>query len=66
MFEFFTDLSQGDNLLVVSESNLRHAFDRFALAGCPLPGVLQAMFQVRGLHPKYSNLEESLRDGTRK
>ena len=51
---------------MVFESKMRHAFERFALVGCALPEVLQVMFQVCGIHPKYSKLEESLRDGSRK
>ena len=66
VFGFFTELSQGNNSLVVFESKLCPTFERFALVGCALPEVLQVMFQVRGLHPECSKLEESLCDGSRK
>ena len=66
VFGFFKGLDQNDTSPIVYERDLRYAFDRFTLAGCPLPEVLQVMFQVRGLNPKYAKLEESLKDGTRK
>ena len=66
VFAFFKGLDQNNTSPLSCESNLRFAFKRFRLAGCPLPTVLQVMFQVRGLNPKYSKLELSLKDGTRK
>ena len=48
VFGFFKELAQRNDLLVVFESKLRHAFERFALVDCTLPEVLQVMFQVRG------------------